>query len=300
MQSLIAIKTENDAWALISDQSFLRRWQELYDVCIWATSFQSPRFVSIWFGNYKSQFSPVIIYQETDQHFSGLLILGQSVTHHKLVVAGGYQAEYQVWLEHPDGHSDFIHQALEAIALMLPGYNLAFKYLPEEAPLKSLMGSGKLNRRLGVVAHPRLFTSLSQESLDLIFSNKRNQRSLTRLSKLGNFEFHRIVDTDQFASIFDEIIAFYDFRQGAAHDRFPFSQDASKKPFHLDLFKNCSDLLHVTVTTLDGKILAAHIGVVSKNQLHLGIIAYSPFYAHYSPGIVHMMHLCKLLFQEGI
>jgi CelD/BcsL family acetyltransferase involved in cellulose biosynthesis len=300
MQTSIAIKVESDAWALLSDQRFLFRWQELYEACAWATSFQSPGFVCTWFENYKCQFSPVIIYQGTDERLTGLLILGQSVATHKLVVAGGHQAEYQTWLEYPDQKDDFICQALKAFATTLPGYTLAFKYLPQEAPVKRFARSEKLNRRTVVMARPRLFTSINQDSINQIVSNKRNQRSLKQLNKLGELEFMRIFDIGMFASIFDEISAFYDFRQGAVHNRFHFLRDASKKPFHLDLLAKNPDLAHVTITTLNGKILAAHIGILSKNQIHLGIIAYSPFYAHYSPGIVHLMLLCQLLYQEGI
>jgi len=300
MQNSIAITVESDAWALLSNQGFLFRWQELYEACTWATSFQSPGFVCTWFENYKSQFSPVIIYQGTDECLTGLLILGQSVATHKLVVAGGHQAEYQTWLEYLDQKDDFIFQALKAIATKLPGYDLAFKYLPQEAPIERFARPVKLSQPTAVMARPRLFTSLNQDSVSQIVSNKRNQRSLKQLKKLGDLEFKRIFDIGQLASIFDEISAFYDFRQGAVHNRFHFLRDASKKPFHLDLLAKYPDLTHVTITTLNGKILAAHIGILSNNQIHLGIIAYSPFYTHCSPGIVHLMLLCEHLYQEGI
>jgi hypothetical protein len=299
MQTSIAITVESDAWTLLSDQGFLSRWQELYEACTWATSFQSPGFVCTWFENYKCQFSPVIIYQGTNERLTGLLILGQSICVHKLVVAGGHQAEYQTWLEHQDENRKFIDQALDAVAFTFPGYELTFKYLPNGAPVEQFTGE-KSGKRIGVKTQSHPFTSLNKDALDHIISHKRNQRSLKQLTKLGELKFTRIYDARQFTSIFDEIIAFYDLRQGAVHDRFHFLRDASKKPFHLDLLAKHPDLLHVTVTTLNGKILAAHIGILSKNQIHLGIIAYSPFYAHYSPGIVHLMLLCKHLYQENI
>jgi CelD/BcsL family acetyltransferase involved in cellulose biosynthesis len=295
----VILQTESDAWALLCNHKFVSSWQELFDACPWTTTFQSPGFVCTWFEHYQSQFSPVLIYQATGERLTALLILGQSISAHKLVIAGGYQAEYQAWLERPDEQGNFIQQALETVATSLPGYNLAFKYLPDQAPIEHIKTTGKLTRRIRVTPQPRLYIHLSQESVNQIFSSKRNQRSLKQLTKSGELKFTRITDPRLLDTIFDEIIAFYDFRQGAVHDRFPFLRDAAKKPFHLDLLTKCPELLHVTVTTLDGKILAAHIGIVSNKQVHLGIITYSPFYGHYSPGIVHLMLLCQHLHREG-
>ena len=300
MHSSLAIQTERDAWVRLSDESFLVEWQALFEACAWSTTFQSPDFVRLWFEHYQGRYAPVLVYQAVGERLIGLLILGHSAQTRQLVVAGGYQAEYQAWLEHPGGPGDFILPALQAIACAFPRYELKFKYLPKFAPAGQFIGSDKLHRRIGVMAYPCLFTTLNQDTVCQIFSNKRNQRSLKQLKKCGQLEFRRVQDAEALATILDEIIAFYDFRQGAVHDRTPFLSDVSKKAFHLDLLKKHPELLHVTVTTLNGNILAGHVGILSKNQLHLGIIAFSPFYAHCSPGIVHMMLLCELLFHEGI
>jgi RimJ/RimL family protein N-acetyltransferase len=70
--------------------------------------------------------------------------------------------------------------------------------------------------------------------------------------------------------------------------------------FHLDLLEKYPELMHITVTTLNEKALAAHIGIVSKEQVYLGILAYSPFYGGYSLGKIHLMLLGRQLMEEGI
>ena len=300
MNNSVIIHTRDKAWAQLSDQSFQQAWKHLYDDCPWATPFQSPAFVCSWFDNYRSRYSPIIIsLPKADQRLYGLLVLAMSVEQRRLVVAGAHQAEYQVWLATTDSHGDFITRALAALDLAFPGCNLVFKYLPNEVPVQVLLEEGAVAKRAELKLHQRPLIQIDKKDLDDSFRKKSNKSRFNRLQRLGELKFERITDEKIFTAIFDEIIDLYDFRQGAVNNTLPFLQDTLKKPFHLDMMKQHPKLLHVTLTTLDSKPIAAHIGIVGKDQVHVAILAYSPFYAHHSPGKLHLMLLGRQFVQEG-
>lgn len=300
MDNSVIIRSENEAWTQFLDKDFLQEWKRLYDECPWATPFQSSAFVCTWFNNYRSCFSPVIISQnKKGKRLHGLLILAISVDQRRLVVAGAHQAEYQVWLAMPDDGVDFITRALTVLDVTLPSYDLVFKYLPNDVPVQALLESGAFTKRAELKIHRRPIMRIDEKELDATFRKKSNKSRFNRLKRLGELKFERITDSETFATVFDEIINFYDFRQGAVNNSFPFLHDRVKKPFHLDLMKRNSDILHVTLTMLDNKPIAAHLGIVGKIQVHLAILTYSPFHARHSPGKLHLMMLGKLFAHEG-
>lgn len=300
MDNSVIIHSRDKAWAQLSDESFLKEWQQLYDECPWATPFQSSAFVCTWFDNYRSRYSPVIIsLRKKDHRLHGLLVLAMCLERRRLVVAGVHHAEYQVWLATTDCHADFIARALTALDEAFLSCNLVFKYLPNEVPVQKLLESGATTKRVELKIHQRPLMRINNEDLEGSFSKKSNKSRFNRLKRLGELKFERITDYNTFAAVFDQIVNLYDFRQGAVNNSFPFLQDVLKKPFHLDLMKQHPELLHVTLTTLDSRPIAAHIGIVGKDQVHLAILTYSPFYASYSPGKLHLMLMGRQFVQEG-
>ncbi len=297
----VVMRTGSEAWAQLLDHSFQQEWRRLYDECPWATPFQSSAFVNIWYDNYRNSFSPIIISQYgKNQRLCGLLTLAISEEQKSLVVAGAHHAEYQAWLAAADDHGDFIIQATTVLYEAFPGYYLVFKYLPAGIPIQTLMDSRRVAKRIELKIHRRPLMQINEKDLEASFHKKSNKSRFNRLKRLGKLEFERVTDWESLASIFDEIISCYDIRQGAINNSFPFLQDKQKKFFHLNLMKQHPDLLHVTITTLNGRLIAAHIGIAGKNQIHLAILANSPFYASYSPGKLHLMFLSKLFAHEGI
>jgi hypothetical protein len=299
MNDAVVVCVGDDAWAQLNDDSFVREWDQLYDQCPWATCLQSSAFVRIWFDNYRTRFSPVIVSQRAeDLRLVGLLVLGACKGKRRLVVAGAHQAEYQAWLTKPEDSDDFILCALAQLESFFPRYELTFKYLPERVPVRAVLKSKSIGGRAELKIHQRDLREVRGNDLESCLGKTARQK-FNRLKKMDDLKFERIRDYDAFAAIFDDVISFYDFRQGAVNGAFPFGQDELKKAFHLDMMKRCPDLLHVTLTSLQGKPLAAHISMVSKNQVHTAILAHSPFYAWYSPGTAHFILLAKHLLHEG-
>lgn len=298
----VKIKLLENNFSDFKNEKFLADWKQLYIACPWATPFQSPEFVIMWFDTYKGIYSPKIICLENDkQCLVGLLILAASRKNDQLVVAGAHQAEYQGWLASPDCPHDFIFKAL--VALMdarLAVETLKFKWLPKNTPIQFLFESKEFSKRVKLVCHQRPLMKIDSEEIEKSFRKKSNKSRFNRLSKIGNLEFRKVSDITEFEDIFNEIINFYDFRQGAINNSFPFLSDPQKKAFHIEWLKKHPDLLHITVITLDGNLVSAHIGVVGKDMVHLAILAYSPFYAAHSPGKLHLMQLARQLSSESI
>ncbi len=76
--------------------------------------------------------------------------------------------------------------------------------------------------------------------------NKSNKKHIKALEKPGNLEFQRVGRLADIGADWDEIIALYDFRQGALHGCMPFRADPLKQEF----FSRLSDvpgILHSTV-----------------------------------------------------
>ncbi len=296
------VKLFDNGYSDFQNQKFLDQWKRLYIECPWGTPFQSPEFVTTWFNSYKSMYSPIIIGLENNEHILvGLLILALQKNSNQLVVAGAHQAEYQCWLASPDCPDDFLIRALVALDnAKLRAETLRFKYLPKNALTQPLLESKRYLKVVKLVNHQRPLMAINGENIEKSFRKKSNKSRFNRLKKLGELRFRKILDTSCFENTFDRIIKFYDLRQGAINNSFPFLDDPQKKDFHLKLLKNHPDLLHITITTLDDNLVSAHIGVIGKNAVHLAILAYSPFYANHSPGKLHLMQLGRQLSEENI
>jgi CelD/BcsL family acetyltransferase involved in cellulose biosynthesis len=291
----------DQAWSQLQDTTFLERWAQLYSRCPWATPCQSPQFVTTWFEYYGALFSPILVQQDGNEGLAGLLVLAASKEENRLVLPGTHQAEYQSWLADDDCPNDFPAEALAAAEEIHPGKTATvLKYLPRGAPVDAIAASGKLSNRTAVRGHRRPLMRIDPEAIDSSFRKKSNKSRFSRLRKLGQLDFFRVTDPRQLEKVFDRLIEFYDFRQGATNDSFPFTDDANKKPFHMALMARHPEMLHVTVTTLDGEPVAAHIGLVGNDAVHLAILAYSPFHARHSLGKLHLMQLGRQFVDESI
>ncbi|MCH9696562.1 MAG: GNAT family N-acetyltransferase [Gammaproteobacteria bacterium] len=291
---------EHDS-GVLEDQEFREQWKTIYQHCEWATPLQSPEFVTTWFHHYRSRYQPVVVKQDdTNGDLTGLLILALETEIGTLVVAGAHQAEYQCWLSLPDHDDDFLINALMTLEqAQFRIDTLKFKYLPVNIPFNSVSDSRQFKERIDLIEHSRPLMAINGADIEKSFKKKSNKSRFNRLKKLGVYEFKRIQDVESFLEQFDQIIDSYDLRQGAINNSFPFQEDKSKKQFHLDWFRSHPELLHITVTLLDDNLVAAHIGVISQDAIHLAILAYSPFFAAHSPGKLHLMQLSRLLNEEG-
>lgn len=287
----------SEAELLLKDPIFQDRWNSLYHDCLWATPCQSSDFVTTWYEIYAEYFQPVLVYRlMPDNSLSGLLTLAISADAQQLIVAGTPQAEYHAWLAISEDSDIFIQSAIEVLSTRFAGRTLIFQYLPPLAPRQWL----NRDRHSISIARKRPLMKLADgESIRKSLKKTGNKSRLNRLKRLGDIRFEQLHTEAELAAVFDEIIAYYDFRQGAVNNSLPFQTDRLKKLFQLALMR-VKDLQHVTVFKVGDRLLAAHIGLYDRQQCSIGIPVYSPFYAIHSPGKLHLLMLGLELVKQGI
>lgn len=302
----MAINLIRDAEAdgLLNDPGFLSQWTKLYLACPWANACQSPGFVTAWQEAYRDRYSPFIVTDFSPAgDLIGLICLATDKTSGQLTVAGGRQAEYKAWLALPSNSSAFIEAALAELASKTNVSALTFRYLPPGTPTDWIARSAKRSWRCELQQHPRPVipvgdTAAVTEYLQKKKSGKSVRNSWNRLKRLGNLSLEQIHDVEQLQPIFDQLITFYDIRQGGSHGKFAFQQDLAKKPFHLALMRT-PGLLHITVLKAGQEILSAQFGI-SDGQVFSGAMPIiSPFHAAHSPMQVHVLMLVEKLHQDG-
>lgn len=297
----VEIITGNTARELLCDAQFITHWRSLYNCCPYATGFQSPNFVITWYEAYRSIYQPVLLLSHTNSgELVGLWLLAYDPSHHVLVHAGAHQAEYHVWLAKPHYDAAFIEHAWKKLESTLSFRTLLFRYLPSCALADLLCSVPGIGQRMSVRRHSRPLLKLDAAEIRASFAKKSNKSRFNRVKKLGLLEFRRITEPEQFEQVFDDLVIYYDFRQGAVHSSTPFLNDPHKRQFCRDLFNSASHETHFTVSSLDGRTIAALWGTVTGTKVHVGMIAYSPFLAEHSPGKLHLMQLGNYLLQEGI
>ncbi len=298
MSSSVVLHHGRETVAILADSQFESEWRSLHDRCPWATAFQGPDFVKTWFTAYRAQYSPVLVCRHVDGRLTGLLPLATNVDDGGLVVAGAHQAEYHAWLALSQD-SDFILAALSEVRSSFPGVDLTFEYLPSGVPTRLILERRDLRARTRLTLHRRPLMRID-ERLEGSFRKKSNKSRFKRLQRCGDVRFERLVDPDALEAVFDDIIDFYDLRQSAVHNNVtPFRSDSIKRSFHVALLRK-PDLLHVTVLTVGGCVVAAHLGMMDRHCVYLGIPVHSPFLARHSPGKLHMMLLGRELAREGV
>ncbi len=287
----------------LSDTRFLAAWQTLHGKCPHATGFQSNRFVSTWYDTYRLQWQPVLVRSAgLDESLVGLWPLAHDPVEHRLAQAGTHQAEYHAWLALPEAESEFLASALDALhrRFRLPAIRL--KYLPDTGLVDKLRAVPEMENRLAVRICSRPLARLAPDEVEATpakKSKKSRQTRFNRLKRLGDVSFRRLSQPAELEATFDELMAWYDFRQGAVNNETPFHEDPLKHRFHRRLFAVAPDETHVTVTFLDGRPIAGLWGTESGDVLHIGMLIHSPFLAEHSPGKLHMMQLGDLLLAEG-
>ncbi|MGH7305368.1 MAG: GNAT family N-acetyltransferase [Candidatus Rokuibacteriota bacterium] len=282
------------AFALIDRPEFQDAWRALHEACPWSTAFQDRPFAHTWYRVYRARFDPVVVTGWTGATLTGLMLLAVSHDGTTLCHVGAQQAEYQVWLS-TDGR--FAGAALDALAGAFPGRRLQLLFVPPGVPFTPPdRWRSRCFRR--PIAAPFLATNPA-DSVRESMRKKANKSKLNRLTRRGKLTFERVADDAEFAALLDQLIPLYELRQGAAHDALPFREDPLKKSFYLALRRE-TDLLHVTALRVDDELVAAHVGLCSRNTVLVGMPAQSPRYTRHSAGKLLFFELALLLEQEGV
>jgi len=286
---------------LLEDPAFVAAWERLLRDCRHATSFQSPAYVRTWYRHYRDTFQPIIVRRlGADGEHQGLWLLAFNPSTGELVHAGAHQSEYHLWLALPSHEAAFLSAAWVELRRRLPFRSLRFRYLPSGSLVESLRNAGSIRPCMSVSVWVKPLLRLDPVETRAWFAKKSSRDRFSRLRRLGSLEFRRIRTSAELRDLFDDIIAYYDLRQGAIHRAAPFGDDPARKPFHLALLDVAPGITHVTVTFLNGRAISAFLGFITGKTFHLEILAHSPLVAEHSPGKLHLMRLSELLASEGI
>ncbi len=295
----IDLVTGSEANTWITDETVRQKWKNLYSRCPWGTVCQSEQFVLPWYDAYSDQYTPAVVFSTRDNgELAGLMTKAVSRESGELLLAGGGQAEYQTWLADPDDDSSFIKAALEKLGEHFPNSTLRFLFVPPSTPLE-WASSGKWAQACEVRHFPRPLMSTVDGSVFTKSLRKTSNKSrLNRLARNGEVRFERINRPEELGPIFDQAMTYGSFRHAAMHSVEP-RRDPAKKQFFMTMMA-IPRVLHVTALRVGEEIASSHIGVYNKDQVLLGTLAHSPFFARHSPGKLHILMLGEELAKEGI
>lgn len=292
-----------EAQEMVRDAGFQSQWTQLYEACPWATAFQSFGFIAAWHEAYKDRYSPLVIYESSATgELVGLISLATENDSGRVTIAGTHQAEYKAWLALPSNGGSFIQQALTKLAGETDTSLLSFHYLPPGIPTDWTRSRG-MPWTCEVKSHPRPIVPVGDaavvaEYLRKKMASKSIRSHWNRLKRLGGLRLEQIRETDQLAALFDELITYYDIRQGGAYGKFEFESDSAKKPFHLALL-GVPNLLHVSVLKAGERIISAKFGVTYRGTYCEAMPMFSPFHAAHSPVSVHFLMTVQQLHKDG-
>jgi CelD/BcsL family acetyltransferase involved in cellulose biosynthesis len=294
----IGLMSGKEVLEMLSDTAFQEAWDSLYAECSWATVFQSRDFVSTWYQLYTMNYLPIMVKASQQGKLTGLLTMARNCQG-GIVGAGDAQAEYQVWLASHSKSEDFIQKALAEIRTAFPASEIMFKYLPANTHVEWIKTGSAWSKHCVLEEFRQPLLHLVEETLINELKKKDRRYKLNRLKKVGELTFKKIVDSQEFAAVFDELALQYDFRKSAMYNLTNFQNGALGKDFLFALFDK--GVLHVTVLKLNEEIIASVISTRGKDKwVHFkGVNTHSLFYSKSSPGILHLLMLAKMLAEEG-
>ena len=281
---------------LIQDPLFINGWVRLLDQCPWGTVFQSPEFVKTWYDTFVD-YSRIILVEFDQNNPIGILFMTID-KNGKLVGVGTNISEYQVWICLASDNQ-FQIEAFNLLTKKYPKKTISLKYIPkpQEYPIKKL--NIGLNHSMLTMLHQRPVMKNNTEWLNIELKKKNRKEKLNRLKKIGELKFESIKEIKIFQKILPELVFQNDLRKGALYGKIAFMDEPKRIDFLLKLFQ--TGILHVTILKVGETIIASNAGIKDKNIVYLqGLNSFSPYYAKYSPGILHFLMLGKQLDSEMI
>ncbi|MBK9313233.1 MAG: GNAT family N-acetyltransferase [Acidobacteria bacterium] len=287
----IEVATGPGAQNKLESQDLREHWNRLYNECPWGSVYQSDNFILTWYETYSSVFTPLIVIGKTETgSVCGLFFLAVNNETGQLVVAGASHAEYQVWLADIQAGNVFIECALDRLKEMFPDRTLTLLFVLPKTPVAWAQIGGRWAHQCQIKTLPRGLLSIGDGSSFKDTLRKKKQNKVNRLKRLGNLHFDHITDPDQMDSLFDEFSVLQNLRLRAIYNLSEIDNDPLKKALYIKLMR-IPAFLYTTVLRLDRTLVSAQIHTYNKDQLLLGLITHSPFYAKYSPGSLHLLML---------
>jgi len=287
----------------LGDPTFQTAWRRLYELCPWGTLLQSPDFCLPWYEIYRDLYSPLLVLAvDSSGGLSGLFPLAISESDGQLVVAGAGMAEYQVWISTPELGNRFIEAALDRLRDHFPGKSLRLLFLPSKAPME-WMAAGSLWAKtchLRTISHPLMAIGDGAQVRDTLQKKKIRYRFNRLKQEMGELKLQRLTTADELDAVFDEIYTFSNFRLAAFHKVDVETQpDPRQRALYLRLMQT-PRIVHATLFKAGEHLVGAHINVYNREQVLLGLLAYSPLAGKHSPGRLHILLLAEELAKEGI
>jgi CelD/BcsL family acetyltransferase involved in cellulose biosynthesis len=292
----IVILDKQQAHDLVQDPCFIADWKRLYSESSWATVYQGPDFVRVWYDTYRIEFTPVLVIGRNEAgELAGLFTLVLEHASGRLIAAGASHAEYHAWLARPGDGDDFIESALEALCKQFPGNRLTLLFAPPGIPLG---WTRRWSNHCHVKPMSRALLTIG-DGVAVKDSLRKRQNKINRLKRFGNLRLDRITFPEELEQIFDEIIHYQAFRLRAIHHLHDQAPDPFKKRFYSRLM-SIPGMVHATALRLDGQLISAQVHLHNGDQIVLTLITHSPIYAKHSPGMLHTYMVAAGFAGEGV
>jgi CelD/BcsL family acetyltransferase involved in cellulose biosynthesis len=289
------------AIAHLKQDKVLREWQELYDRCAWATSAQRPEFIRLRYEIYETVANPVLIEQHERECLVGLLALALPNHSSWALGAACEDSEYNVWLCDVEYIDKFMPDALTALWKKMRTPPLHLYYIPAEASIEWAR-RGKWRRRSVIESKEvwRLRLGSIDQSRQFVHSKKSLKSLSHQIQRIGKLSFRKIDGQSEFIPTLDKFIEIYSSRKKKKTGKTIFEIDPFKRAYLLAR-QAMPGMQHTTVLELDGRAIAAHIGIAGRpnGMFSLAGIAHDDEYARYSPGSLLLAELIPLLAEEG-
>jgi CelD/BcsL family acetyltransferase involved in cellulose biosynthesis len=296
----IDILTGKEAERLIKDEVFLGEWRELYERCNWGSVYQSEDFVLTWYECYRSKYVPLIVTGISPEgRLIGLFTLATQSETGRIVVAGDSHAEYQSWLSDSQYSDEFIKSTLDSLSNKYRGRSLTLLFMLPNVPVKWAVTDQRWSKRCHVRTLPRGLMQVGNGESFKETLRKKKQSKINRLKRLGNLRLDRINDPEEFGAIFDEMMRYQALRLKAVYNLTELQEDREIKSFYLNLLRR-PRVIHATALRVDDNLVSAQIHMYNREQVLLGRITHSPFFARYSPGELHILMTGIELAKESI
>jgi CelD/BcsL family acetyltransferase involved in cellulose biosynthesis len=296
----IKVARGNSVFALLNNKEFIFQWKQLAEEDKKATIIQEPPFVITWYKQYIDKYEPVLILGYDEQgSIAGLLPLAFHLKNKYITHAGDYQAEFHGWICRNGTDNDFLLQAFIAVRDNFKLKLWHWRSLPPGSDISWLKSGLFKNERIYIKYYSEDSPILDLND-DIKLNNLKRYRAnqINRYNRRGNFFFEHVKSKEKAVEVFETIAKQCDFRQMAAHESMPFSNDRNKKYFFIERL-NYPENNHFTILWSNNDIVAYHFGSCNNDTVYLGLLGYNPIEEKNSPGSVLIVMLAESLRQEG-
>ena len=296
-----------EAKKLLADKNFQQQWDRLYQDCLWATSFQSFSYSSIWYEEYSSHYEPVLaLSYDAEDRLINLFPLARHIATQSVVCSGDNQTEYKAWLSSEDDSSSFFTQCMEDIKGINANDVFQMEYMPSQfVEYFNSLKLDHLNYAVEIKKNPLVKFNTTPEPWASL-KKKSNKSRLSRLKKVGELKIKLYNFSGQQkpeisgVELINMVKDSYDIRQGAMNSVLPFLDDNNKLAFFSRLLEESPDFRAI-IMYLGDDFLASIIGPINKDgRLSNCIISHNPLFAKHSPGKFVIFMASQILHQDGV